>query len=166
MLEQELASIMKFVLTAANSPHPYYWDVPAEFQFPAVFFPTPEIESEGETFRTYRLDYTWFLQFFHTSTNGAHDMALAVYEAIKKARNLIPLIDENGGYLTEGIKGIRLGEPSLRRVDRGVVQLTLRFASRRPYTVPDKTLMQTWFAIIVDKSDGTEITTTNGEEDD
>ena len=166
MLEQELASIIKFVLDAAGGPNPYYWDVPADFAYPAVFFPTPELDSGGETFRTYRLEYTWFLQFFHTSTNGAHEMALSAMEAIKKARNLIPLIDTNGEYLREGIKGIRVGEPSLKKIDRGVVQLTIRFVIRRPYTVPDTMRMRTWIAVITDKASGTEIIASSKDEDD
>ena len=166
MLEQELASIIKFVLSAAGNPNAYYWNVPDGFVFPAVFFPTPEITSRGETFRTYRLDYTWFLQFFDTTTQGAHVMALNAFEAIKRARNLIPLIDEDGEYLTEGIKGIRIGESELRRVDNGVVQLMICFASRRPYTVPDTTLMQRWIATIEDKTDGTEVVIPSGKQND
>lgn len=149
MIEQELASIVKFVLTAASNPAPYYWNVPESFDRPSVFFPNPEIETSGETFRTYRLDYTWFLQFFHNSTTEAHYMALTVLEAIKKARNLIPLIDENGEILTTGI---RIGEATLKPVDDGVVQLMIRFASRRPYTAPDTQLMQEWFAAIEEKT--------------
>ena len=152
MSEQELASIIYFVLTAAGNPNPYYWEVPAQFNRPAVFFPTPEIESGGETFRTYRLEYTWFLKFFHNSTPEAHTMALTVYEAIKKVRNLIPLIDDEGQKLS---LGIRLREPVLRPIDDGVVQLMIRFVSRRPYSIPDSELMQYWFAHIEDKYDGT-----------
>lgn len=163
MIEQELASIIKFVLEAAGSPNPYYWAVPANFVRPAIFFPTPEIDSGGETFRTYRLEYTWFLKVFHNTTGEAHKMALQVYEAIKKARNLVHLIDEDGKRLT---KGIRLGEPSLKPVDIGVVQLMIRFTSRRPYTVPDSQLMQVWFAAIEDKTDGTIYTTNMNEEGD
>lgn len=161
MIEQELASIIKFVLEAAGSPNPYYWAVPAQFVRPAIFFPTPEIESGGETFRTYRMEYTWFLQFFGKDTATAHNMALAVYSAIKDARNLVPIIDTDGEPLETGIKCLRLGEPSLKPIDNGAVQLTIRFVSRRPYTVPDTQLMQHWIATIEDKTDGTVYAATN-----
>lgn len=154
MIEQELASIIKFVLAAAEDPTPYYWNVPDSFDRPSIFFPNPEIETDGETFRTYRLDYTWFLKFFHNSTNEAHYMALSVLEAIKQARNLIPLIDENGEELT---KGIRIGEATLRPVDDSVVQLMIRFVSRRPYTAPDTQLMQKWIAAIEEKTGDTSL---------
>jgi hypothetical protein len=157
MIEQELASIIKFVLEAAGNPTPYYWSVPEGFSTPSVFFPTPEIESAGETFRTYRLEYVWYLQFFHKDTNEAHSMALRVYEAIKKARNLVHLVDETGQLMRDGV---RLGEPSLKNVDSGVAQLTIRFASRRPYYQPDSELMQQWTAIVTDKYDG--VSTTDG----
>jgi len=165
MIEQELASIIMFVLAASGNPTPYYWNVPEDFVFPAVFFPTPEIDSSGETFRTYRLDYVWYLKFFHTTTQAAHKIARDALEAIKKARNLIPLIDEDGEYLTEGIRGIRLAEVALKPIDDGVVQLTIRFASRRPYDAPDSELMQHWISTITDKTDGTEIVVDNDEED-
>lgn len=57
MLEQELASIMKYTLDAAGTPTPYYYRVPQHFMVPAVYFPLPEIVSGGETFLTYNLDY-------------------------------------------------------------------------------------------------------------
>ena len=136
-MEQEIASIIKFILEAAGNPHAYYWKIPEGFTRPSIFFATPEVLSGGETLKTYNLDYMWYLTFFHEDTNQAHVMALAAFEAIKRKRNLIPLVDINGDYLTDGIKGIRLSEPSLKAVDEGAVQLTLRWRSRRPYDIPD-----------------------------
>ncbi|MCX4265958.1 MAG: hypothetical protein OSJ64_03975, partial [Firmicutes bacterium] len=60
MLEQELASIMKYLLDTADNPSPYYWQVPQNFVVPAIYFPIPEIVSGGETFLTYKLDYAWY----------------------------------------------------------------------------------------------------------
>ena len=47
MLEQEMASIIKFVLDRAGGPSPYYWNVPRHFCVPAAYFPTPEIDTGG-----------------------------------------------------------------------------------------------------------------------
>ena len=57
MIEQELASIIKFVLDATDDPAPYYHNIPEDFFVPAVYFPTPEITTGGETFLTYRMEY-------------------------------------------------------------------------------------------------------------
>ena len=53
MLEQEMASIMKYVIDRAGKPAPYYWEVPAHFVVPSAYFPMPEIDTGGETFLTY-----------------------------------------------------------------------------------------------------------------
>ena len=39
MLEQELASIIKFTLDRAGNPSPYYWNVQENFCVPAAYFP-------------------------------------------------------------------------------------------------------------------------------
>lgn len=130
MIEQELASIIKFVLDATDNPAPYYHNIPEDFIVPAAYFPTPEITTGGETFRTYRMEYDWYIHFIHSTTEDAHAMALRAITAIKESRNLIPLIDMNGNRLQDGI---RISDPALRTVDRGVVRLAIRFVSRRPY---------------------------------
>ena len=48
MLEQEMASIIRFVLDKAGSPAPYYWNVPESFSVPAAFFQLPNCKAEGK----------------------------------------------------------------------------------------------------------------------
>lgn len=67
-----MASIIKFVLDRAGGPSPYYWNVPQNFIVPAVYFPPPEMETGGETFLTYYVDYAWYIKLFHTSGQGAY----------------------------------------------------------------------------------------------
>jgi len=130
VLEQELASIMKFILDATDSPAPYYHTIPENFLVPSVYFPTPEITSDGETFLTYRLDYVWYISFFHSTTQDAYSMALKALTAIKESRNLIPLISDTGA--TTG-KWLRIRDPELKKVADGAYRLVIEFASRRPY---------------------------------
>lgn len=130
MIEQELASIIKFVLDATGNPAPYYHNIPEDFYVPAAYFSTPEITTGGETFLTYRMEYDWYIHFIHSTTEDAHAMALKAITAIKESRNLIPLIGMDGAKTGDGI---RINDPSLRVVDRGVVRLMIRFVSRRPY---------------------------------
>lgn len=139
MLEQEIASIIKYTLDRAGNPSPYYYEVPEDFIVPAAYFPTPEISTRGETFRTYAMDYTWFIKFFHNSTQEAYALALKALTAIKGSRNLIPLISTEGEQTGEKL---RINDPSLNTIDSGAVQLQLNWTSRRPYDGNDVEKMQ------------------------
>ena len=131
MIEQEMASIIKYVADKAGGPSPYYWNVPQHFSIPAVFFPTPEITSGGETFMTYHLDYAWYIKLFHRSEQGAYSMGQTVLNSIRAPRNLIPLIEERGNVIPG--EWVRVDDPSLKVVDDGAAQLTISWRSRRPY---------------------------------
>ena len=58
-------------------------------------------------------------------------LAKQAAEAIRKARNLIPIIDADGKITGEGL---RLNDPGVKTVDAGAVQLNLSWVSRRPST--------------------------------
>lgn len=141
MLEQETASIIKFVLDASENPNPYYYRVPQSFRYPAAYFPTPDISTRGETFRTYAEGYAWYIKFFGKATEEAYRRAALALTAIKQARNLIPLIGADGNPVGSGI---RMKDPSLDTVDDGAVQLKLEWDSRRPYGDPDVLKMQAY----------------------
>lgn len=143
MLEQEIASIMNYVLINANTATPYYDEVPEDFMVPAVYFPSPEIESGGDTLSTYSLKYIWFIKFFHSSTPAAYQMALSVLEIIKRKRNIIPVINEAGEFTGENFK---VKDPKLKKIDgaAGAVQLTIIWDSLRPYENPVYTKMDSY----------------------
>lgn len=130
-LEQEIASIMKYVIDRAGKPAPYYWEVPAHFAVPSAYFPMPEIDTGGETFLTYYMDYAWYINIFHRTKEGAYALGLAVITAIRAARNLVPLIAEDGSEI-EG-SWVRLNDPKLKILDDGAAQLAITWRSRRPY---------------------------------
>ena len=130
-LEQEVASYIHFVISALGEITPYYWEVPADFMVPSVFFPTPEVETHGDSLNSYEMAYTWFVKLFHKTDGEAQNLALTALTAIKKARNCIPLIDEDGN---EAGRGFRVLDPSIKRVERGAWQLQLRWESPRAYT--------------------------------
>ena len=132
MLEQEMASIIKYVLDKAGGPSPYYWNVPQNFSVPAAYFPTPEIDTGGETFLTYYMDYVWFIKLFHKTGQGAYSLGHAVMTAIRAARNLIPLIAEDGSEVAGS--WVRINDPQLKVLDDGAAQLTISWRSRRPYS--------------------------------
>jgi hypothetical protein len=134
LLERETASIIKFVLDAAGNPNPYYYRVPEAFAYPAAYFPPPEMNAGGETFETYAVNFILFVKFFHKTSGEAFALAASALEGIKRAKNLIPLIDENGDATAEGF---RVADPSVRVVDDGAAQLQIEWISRRPYNAPD-----------------------------
>lgn len=140
-IEQEIASIMSFALAAAGNPSPFYYDVPESFTTPAIYFPQPEITTSGETFGTYRLDYAWYINLIDRTTEDAQAMAMRVLTAIKQARNLVPLINEDGRALAEKL---RLNDPYLQKVDTGVVQIRLEWRRRRPYSAEAAQKMMEW----------------------
>lgn len=142
--EQEIASIMAFALEHADSPSPYYYDVPESFKYPAMYFPQPEITTAGETFRTYAMRYAWYINIFHDTTENAYALAWKVLTALKQRRNLVPLIDEDGTALTGSGSKLRLDDPSIKVVDVGVAQITLTWTSRRPYTYDEAQKMVEW----------------------
>lgn len=129
-IEQEIASIMKFLIDQTKVV-PYYWKIPSNFVVPSIYFPMPEIDTDGETFLTYAMEYSWYIKIFHEKEEDAYSLGLMAVTKIRAARNLIPLILEDGSK----IKGswIRVNDPKLKILDDGSAQLTLNWRSRRPY---------------------------------
>jgi len=121
---------MKFLIEAADSPHPYYHNIPENFLIPAIFFPQTIINSRGFTLGTYALEYSWHIKFFAKDTQLSQAMAFASANAIQYTRNRIPIIDVSGN-LTDNF--LRLKAPSIRPVSDGVVQLSLSWESSHYY---------------------------------
>ena len=131
-LEQEIASVIKFILDVSGNPAPYYWEMEQDFIVPAIYFPPPLIESDGHTFDKYSLSFSWYIKFFHSDTTSAHFMCQKALAAIQGRRCYIPLIDEKGNLTKHAF---RLKDPKMRGVDDGAVQLTLMWDSPRAYFV-------------------------------
>ena len=152
-LEQEVASIASFALQHAGNPRPYYYNVPEKFKFPAMYFPQPEITTRGET------AYAWYINIFAKTSEEAHEIGLRVLTKLKRARNLVPLIEEDG---TATGKKLRLDDPELRNVDTGAAQLTVSWTSRRPYDANEVLKMQRFHLDYEDKNQ--EEVNDNGDE--
>ena len=139
MLEQDLASIMRFLTEKSGNPAPYYSDVPQQFRIPAVYFPRPEVSSSGDTLNTYALDFSLFVKFFHRTKEDAYDMGYTALNAILARRNRIPLIDDAGSPTG---KYIHVRDPTLRAVDENAVQLQIDWTARKPFSVEPTTIAQ------------------------
>ncbi len=141
MLEQDLASIMRFLTEKSGSPAPYYNNVPEQFRIPAVYFPRPEIGSSGDTLNTYALDFSLFVKFFHRTKEDAYELGYTALNALLERRNRIPLIDESGKPTG---KYIRIRDPTLRAVDESAVQLQIDWTARKPFADAPEKMMQTY----------------------
>ena len=129
-LEQEAASVMAFALRTAGDINPYYWDVPQDFKRPAMYFPQPEIDTGGDTLGTYASEYAWYINVFADTTEEAHGIARRVLTALKRAKNYVPLLNEDGEATG---KKLRLKDPGLKRGGVGVAQHTIEWTRRRSY---------------------------------
>ncbi|MDR1692221.1 MAG: hypothetical protein LBR72_02595 [Oscillospiraceae bacterium] len=132
MMEQEIASLIRFVLEASGNPAPYYDETPEDFMVPAVFFPPPEITSSGDTLASYAFRYEWFIMFFHRDTPSAYGMAQSVLTALQDCRRVVPLYTEAGEFVG---KKLRVRDPLIKKAEDapGAVQLQISWDSRRPY---------------------------------
>lgn len=134
-LEQEIASVIRFILDSVPGITPYYWDIPEGFVVPSVFFPQPELTPLGDTFASYAVEYDWYIRFFASTDEDAYASAAAALNALCAARLLVPLIDKTGAAAGGGV---RLKDPGgVKRLDTGTAQLTLHWDSRRPYNRVD-----------------------------
>lgn len=149
-LEQEAASVMAFALRTAGDINPYYWDVPQDFKRPAMYFPQPEIDTGGDTLGTYASEYAWYINVFADTTEEAHGIARRVLIALKRAKNYVPLLNGDG---TESGKKLQLKDPSLKRGDTGVAQLTIKWTSRRSYAEVEPPKMQVTHILFSQKED-------------
>ncbi len=147
MIDQELASIIRFILGAIPEAAPHYFDTPKDFAVPAVYFPAPTFTSGGDTFLTYAFDYTWNIEVFHRTTEDAISLARLAAAAIMANRRLIPLVDEAGAPTG---KGLRLHDPRVGKSGMLAASLTLGWASRRPYKAEDTQKMMTYILNIND----------------
>ena len=129
-MDQEIASAARFILNAVEGAHPYYWEMKQDFYVPAVYFPTPEVDTAGDSVDAYRMSFTWFVKMFATTDDEAHSMAFAAMVALREARNCIPLYERSG---EPAGRSFRTKDPQIKAVDRGVWQLTLKWDSPRPF---------------------------------
>lgn len=139
MLEQDLASIMRFLTEKSGNPAPYYNNVPEQFRVPAIYFPRPDIGSSGDTLNTYALDFSLFVKFFHRTKEDAYELGYTAMNALLERRNRIPLIDESGKPTG---KCIRIRDPTLRAVDESAVQLQIDWTARKPFEVEPATMIK------------------------
>ncbi len=142
MIEQELASVIKYVLDKSEHISPYYHEIPEGFCVPSVYFPVPEVETGNDTLSTYKLTYIWFIKFFHINTRKAYETAAKVLKELKSNRNQIPVVNETGVVMS---KSFYVKNPSVKALESGTAQLIIEWDSRRLYTIEAVLKMQRYY---------------------
>lgn len=142
MIEQETASIAKFIIDASGGIQPYYNKIPENFAVPSVYFPPPNIADQTDTLSTYGVSYSLFVKFFHMSDEKAYAAALPSYTEIGRNRRLIPMIDSAGKRTG---RYVRIKNYSLSWIDEGAYQLQIEWVSRRLFPQKEEPLIQNFY---------------------
>ena len=130
-MEQISASIAKFILDACKEQvTPYYNDLKQNFKVPSVFFPEVENDNAPSDLDSYSMGYSWFINFFHSSTNKAYKAAKNVLDRLVSERYYIPIVDENG-KATGG--KIRIERAEIKKADDCVYRLWLDWSEIYEY---------------------------------
>jgi len=96
IMNQETASIIRFILDAVGDARPYYRPAPEGYGLPSVYFPAPEVLGAGCTLSSYELAYVWKIEFSGADVQAAYEMAVSALEEIQRRRGRIPLLDIEG----------------------------------------------------------------------
>jgi hypothetical protein len=152
-LEQEMASVVRFVCDAADEARPggvvpYYYEVPQDFSMPCVYFPAMDVIARGGTLNSFQLEYVWKIEFFDVTAQDAGALALAVLQKARSKRNLIVLLSQDGSQTEEFL---RLKDPAIKRLKGGTAQLILKWNSFREFAGQDHEKAGRFFADISQK---------------
>lgn len=131
MLEQELASIARFIYDNTGIKSVHYDEMPKNFKTPSLYFPVPEVITRGDTMLSYAIMYSWFIKIYDVSSNVAYNKAFSALNEIKQKKNLIPIINTDG---TLQGKKFRIKDPRISKLDIGVIQLQIDWDSVRSFT--------------------------------
>lgn len=133
-MERELAAIARMVTETVQHEKIYVSGMPESFAVPSIYFPVSELVDRPHTMDGYLVDYTWYVHFFHKSTECADEMARAVMDSLLGARRRVPLYSIDG--LATG-KYFKIDQITKKSLDHGVARLDLTWASPRSFEEPD-----------------------------
>ncbi len=161
MYEQELASVMLYVVKHAGNPELYDGIIMQDFKVPSVYFPPPHVKTAGSTLDAYLLTYSWYIKLFHVDASSAYEMGFSVVSALQCDRLLMPLVTMDGRPTG---KWMHMHDPLLSMVEgettnaKGktarVAQLTLSWDSHRPYNAGDAELVMRYITNLYYKAKG------------
>ena len=130
MLEQEVASIISYILDRSKLEHYYVDTIPESFSYPAVYFPAPELDTSYSTLSAYSVYYRMAVRFFDVKNQSAYHLAQKVINALIAERNRIPLLDIYGSKIGAFFK---VNRTDVKRIDIGVYGFNIEWESIRKF---------------------------------
>lgn len=132
-LEQSLASAIRYIQDNSDEGMEYYFgEIPENYFVPSVYFQIPFLSGEKATLRTYRKTLTMNVWFMASETWDAQTSAATMLEKMMMDNCIFPIVSKDG---TRTGGGSRIKEPSTRKIEEGIVQLTFSFDT---YFHPEK----------------------------
>lgn len=123
-LDQAMASIIRYVQDKAGEGTKFYYeDVPESFYVPSVFFPVPSTTSKIATLSTCRITLSVDIWFMRRNNWDAYKAAMDMQNLILTDGRRIPIVAEDGTFAG---KNLLLEEVGTRKIDEGIVQLSIR----------------------------------------
>ena len=124
-LEQSLAAVVRFIQDNSEEGTQLYFDeIPENFYVPSVYFQIPYSSGRKATLSSYCTTMTmniWFMAHFDWD---AQVVAASMRDEIMLNDCQVPIVDEDGKVTG---KALRVTPPTTRKVDEGIVQLSLSF---------------------------------------
>lgn len=134
-LEQEVSSIIQYVLRKSGLEKFYTDELPTSFFIPSAYFPAPELDTEYDTLSTYSVHYRMPVRFFAAKTQAAYKYARTVANCLIAERNRIPLMDEHG---ENGGEHFKVKRSDVKKIDSGVYGFNIEWESHRTFDdIPD-----------------------------
>lgn len=133
-LEQSLASAVRYIQNRSGiETAPYFDEEPEAYMVPSLYFPVPWTRSKKVTLSTYRSSLIINCQFMASTDWEAYQTAVNVRDCILLDGCCIPLMKKDG---TLEKTSVRIVDPEVKRIERGIVQLSFElqhyFTPTRP----------------------------------
>ncbi|MEW4969954.1 DUF6838 family protein [Bacillus stercoris] len=128
-MNSETGSIMAFLYSQWSVPI-YERELPDHFQVPSLYVPSPSVFEETDTVSTFKKTYSLNVKLFHHDSVQALDEADRLADAIREARNMVPLLSESGEKTGDMVRVTRI---ETRVGDRGEAVMVIRWSSRYYY---------------------------------
>ncbi|MBY4603535.1 phage portal protein [Bacillus sp. SPARC3] len=137
-MNSETGSIMAFLYSQWSVPI-YERELPDHFQVPSLYVSSPTVFEETDTVSTFKKTYSLNVKLFHHDSVQALDEADRLADAIREARNMVPLLSESGEKTGDMVRITRI---ETRVGDRGEAVMVIRWSSRYYYHKTEQPILQ------------------------